>query len=334
MLECSCRGVLFLGWWWYSGSWLEKIPKQNVRGVSNSHKFIKREMEGVCVCVHAGTHIHKTQPETECMDVSSLREGTCICLLFVQAMAEAEEQFVTEDGVEETVAVTDAQVLQTLEIPKTLMQDDAAGDGSGVTQYVVVTQTNGSADQDVQTKEAEETVVLMHVEGEEATQIVTLEEEVVEETTETVPMVIDGDQQVINDSDGEDTGLLQPGEALTGGADDEGETRIINLEVDEEEEEDSGDKDVESAKGRSEDEKDQNKDEDDEEEDQDDTQKPSDDIMQLPAQAIQDQTLGADEDNDDLPESSQTASPSKRTIRSPEKLAAARIDSSARLWIR
>ncbi|XP_025088288.1 probable serine/threonine-protein kinase kinX isoform X2 [Pomacea canaliculata] len=239
-------------------------------------------------------------------------------------MAEAEEQFVTEDGVEETVAVTDAQVLQTLEIPKTLMQDDAAGDGSGVTQYVVVTQTNGSADQDVQTKEAEETVVLMHVEGEEATQIVTLEEEVVEETTETVPMVIDGDQQVINDSDGEDTGLLQPGEALTGGADDEGETRIINLEVDEEEEEDSGDKDVESAKGRSEDEKDQNKDEDDEEEDQDDTQKPSDDIMQLPAQAIQDQTLGADEDNDDLPESSQTASPSKRTIRSPEKLAAAR----------
>ena len=120
-------------------------------------------------------------------------------------MAETEQQFVAKEGGENGGTVTDAQVLQTLEIPKTLMQEDNAGDASAVTQFVVVSQ-NGQAGEAA--GDGGETVVLMQVEGENQGETITMEEEVVEET---VPME-DGHQE----EDEDETGLLQPGEVLRG----------------------------------------------------------------------------------------------------------------------
>lgn len=232
-------------------------------------------------------------------------------------MADAEQQFVdgqpeeangvTVDG----VTVTDAQVLQTLEMPKTLMQEDTAGDASSVTQYVVVTQANGQSPTGTG-----DNVVLVQVEEGDA------------DTQDSEGQVVAMEETVAMDTRGEDEeeeqeGLLQPGEALTG-ADDEGETRIINLDEDqdEEEEEESGDKEgeVDEAEEQQEDE--------DMEKDEDSRtggyKAAADDVMQLPAQAMQDQTLTVDHENEDPPSDSHNPTASKRTIRSPEKLAAAR----------
>nr|KAG5689426.1 hypothetical protein BaRGS_012248 [Batillaria attramentaria] len=202
-----------------------------------------------------------------------------------------------------------------MEIPKTLMQEDAAGDASSVTQYVVVAQSNG---QTATSAAAGETVVLVQMDGGAGSQdgegqVVAMEETVAMETKE-------GE----GESDGEGEGLLQPGEALTG-ADDEGETRIINLDEDDEEEEEEAGKD-----GGDDKEAEEEADEEEEEEEEDDTGKTrgvkaaADDVMQLPAQAMQDQTLTPAHESEDPPSDSQGQSPTKRTIRSPEKLAAAR----------
>lgn len=231
-------------------------------------------------------------------------------------MADAEQQIEEQqEGANGTavegVTVTDAQVLQTLEIPKTLMQEDAAGDASSVTQYVVVTQPNG---QTATSAAAGEAVVLVQMEDgagthNDADQVVVMEE--------TVPM------ETKDDESEEADGLLQPGEALTG-ADDEGETRIINLDEDEDEEDEAREKETDENAAVQEEE--EEFDDDDEESGEAGTSLKSaaDDVMQLPAQAMQDQTLSPGHDDEDLPSDTQNSPPSKRTIRSPEKLAAAR----------
>ncbi|KAL8575608.1 hypothetical protein ACOMHN_028629 [Nucella lapillus] len=212
-------------------------------------------------------------------------------------MADSAEQYVGKEG-GGGGAVTDAQVLQTMEIPKNLLQEDNHAAESA--PYVVIA-TNGQKDPQV---------IMDHGDGG-----VVGEEEVVEET---VPMQ-EAEAQPGATSDDEEAGLLQPGEALRGGADDEGETRIINLEEDEEEEEEGGEKGE-----KEEDEEAMEREEEEEEEETEETGKSAEqDEMQLPADAITSQILSPDHENEDGNVEVRT-SPAKRTIRSPEKLAAAR----------
>ncbi|XP_041358313.1 protein mel-28-like [Gigantopelta aegis] len=246
------------------------------------------------------------------------------------------EQSESSNGVyAEGAQITDASVLQTQEIPKTLLQEDGAGDVGGDHTVAesedpdglspeVSANTHNSADgkrsdsmqtgddaigfvedsngeiitvvltdekmevvnreepvsdineehqvieQSIETVEEQEEIVggQEEIVGEQEEivggqeEIVEEQEEIVEEQEEEIveeqEEIVEGQEEIVgeqtetveqeeliplNDDDDDDDGskspsqLLQPGEALTGGAEEDGETRIISLEDDEEEEE-------------------------------------------------------------------------------------------------
>ena len=123
------------------------------------------------------------------------------------------------------------------------------------------------------------------------------------------------------DSDQEESGLLQPGEALTGGADDDGQTRIISLEENEEDEFEEEEEEVGEAPSEATEEE---VDKENQEDDSSSKAPVSADNMQLPEQSLQSQSVSPMEEDDESQQTEATPTPSKRAILSPEKLAAAR----------